>query len=243
MRGLAKFGETQNTSKMTIVKINILREYDSSPFIVNWDVQVVDELLKRRKEIEWWFIEGGFDLYVKRIEKPFVWGGEPQLLMASHILKAKLKYLVSENFHDHNIRLHVREKKLLNIETYGKEYEQYEKSSIKVLFYGYGHYENIKLRLPVPLSPNDFMDDVSDESDEGDAHEDVVDLGDEYVGLYLFRVDVVVPVESIRAISTRFANTVYEFFLGKRVAYHIVANYFSSMDGLDTMLENGPWFM
>ncbi|PWA64925.1 OTU domain-containing protein [Artemisia annua] len=48
--------------------------------------QVVDELLKRRKEIEW-FIEGDFDVYVKRIEKPYVWGGEPELLMASHILK------------------------------------------------------------------------------------------------------------------------------------------------------------
>nr|GEX37649.1 hypothetical protein [Tanacetum cinerariifolium] len=37
------------------------------------------------------------------------------------------------------------------------------------------------------------------------------------------RVDVVVPVESIRAI--RFANTAYCFFLGKRVAYPVVANY------------------
>ncbi|GKB97025.1 putative reverse transcriptase domain-containing protein [Tanacetum coccineum] len=81
-------------------------------------------------------------------------------------------------------------------------------------------------------------------------------------------VDVVVPVESIRAISERFANTAYGFFLGKRVAYPVVANYvrntwgkyglvksmlnsstgifsfqFSSMDGLDAMLENGPWFI
>nr|GEX49458.1 OTU domain-containing protein At3g57810-like [Tanacetum cinerariifolium] len=154
---------------------------DSSPFIVNWDVQVVDEIHKRRKEIEWWFIEGDLDLYVKRIEKTYVWGGEPELLMASHILKTKLKNLVSGNFH-------VGEKKLLNIATYGKEYEQYEKISIKVPFYGYGHYENIELRLPVPLSPNDFMDNASDESDEGDAHEDATDLGDEKVGLYLFRL-------------------------------------------------------
>ncbi|GKF10462.1 hypothetical protein Tco_0048388, partial [Tanacetum coccineum] len=73
----------------------------------------------------------------------------------------------------------------------------------------------------------------------------------------------VVPVESIRAISERFANTAYGFFLGKRVAYPVVANYvrntwgkyglvksmlnsstglfsfqFSSMDGLNAMLEN-----
>ncbi|GKC75795.1 hypothetical protein Tco_1126569 [Tanacetum coccineum] len=38
-------------------------------------------------------------------------------------------------------------------------------------------------------------------------------------------VDVVVLIESIRAISERFANTAYGFFLGKRVAYPIVANY------------------
>ncbi|GJZ89184.1 reverse transcriptase domain, reverse transcriptase zinc-binding domain protein [Tanacetum coccineum] len=79
-------------------------------------------------------------------------------------------------------------------------------------------------------------------------------------------IDVVVPVESIRAISEQFANTSYVFFLGKQVAYPVVANYvrntwgkyglvrlmfnsstglfsfqFSSMDGLDAMFENGPW--
>ncbi|GJZ89022.1 beta-caryophyllene synthase, partial [Tanacetum coccineum] len=56
-------------------------------------------------------------------------------------------------------------------------------------------------------------------------------------------VDVVVPIESIRAISERFANTAYGFFLGKLVAYPVVANYFSSMDGLNAMLENGMWFI
>ncbi|GKB75644.1 retrotransposon protein, putative, ty1-copia subclass [Tanacetum coccineum] len=37
---------------------------------------------------------------------------------------------------------------------------------------------------------------------------------------------MVVSVESIRAISAQFANTVYGFFFEKRVAYPIVANYF-----------------
>ncbi|GJY14183.1 retrovirus-related pol polyprotein from transposon TNT 1-94 [Tanacetum coccineum] len=79
-------------------------------------------------------------------------------------------------------------------------------------------------------------------------------------------IDVVVLVDSIRAISERFANTAYGFFLGKKVAYPVVANYvrntwgkyglvrsmfssstglfsfqFSSIDGLDAMIENGPW--
>nr|GEV65899.1 hypothetical protein [Tanacetum cinerariifolium] len=81
-------------------------------------------------------------------------------------------------------------------------------------------------------------------------------------------VHVVVPVESIRAISERFTNTTYGFFLRKRVAYSVVTNYvrntwgnygllksmfnsstglfsfqFIFMDGLDAMLENGPWFI
>ncbi|GJS18625.1 retrotransposon protein, putative, ty1-copia subclass [Tanacetum coccineum] len=76
-------------------------------------------------------------------------------------------------------------------------------------------------------------------------------------------VDVVVPVKSIRDVSDRFANFAYGFFLGNRVAYPVVANYvrntwskfglvrsmfssstellsfqFSSMDGLNSMLEN-----
>ncbi|GJW40548.1 putative reverse transcriptase domain-containing protein [Tanacetum coccineum] len=81
-------------------------------------------------------------------------------------------------------------------------------------------------------------------------------------------IDVVILVDYICAISERFANTAYVFFLGKRVTYPVVANYvrntwgkyglvrsifssstglfsfqFSSIKGLDDMLENGPWFI
>ncbi|GJV61846.1 putative ribonuclease H-like domain-containing protein [Tanacetum coccineum] len=77
-------------------------------------------------------------------------------------------------------------------------------------------------------------------------------------------IDMVVLEESLRAISVRFANMVYGFFLGNRVAYPAIANYVrntwgkyepvklmlnsftgifsfqsSFMDGLDAMLENG----
>ncbi|KAF5810486.1 putative OTU domain, papain-like cysteine peptidase superfamily [Helianthus annuus] len=93
-------------------------------------VQVVDELVRRQKEIEW-FIEGDFDAYVKRIEKPFVWGGEPELLMASHVLKTTISVYTFERGSNN----------LSKIATYGEEYEQDEISSIKVLFHGYGHYD------------------------------------------------------------------------------------------------------
>ncbi|GKA52668.1 stigma-specific STIG1 family protein [Tanacetum coccineum] len=80
--------------------------------------------------------------------------------------------------------------------------------------------------------------------------------------------DVVVLLESIRVVSERFANSAYGFFLGKRVAWPVAANYvrntwskyglvksmlnssnglfffqFSFKDGLDVILENGPLFI
>ncbi|GKE07120.1 hypothetical protein Tco_1399138, partial [Tanacetum coccineum] len=42
-------------------------------------------------------------------------------------------------------------------------------------------------------------------------------------------VDVVVSIESISAISEQFANTTCGFFLGKRVAYPVVANYVGTL--------------
>lgn len=33
------------------------------------------------------FIEGDFDTYISQIRRPQVWGGEPELLMASHVLQ------------------------------------------------------------------------------------------------------------------------------------------------------------
>ncbi|GKE89184.1 hypothetical protein Tco_1566659 [Tanacetum coccineum] len=45
------------------------------------------------------------------------------------------------------------------------------------------------------------------------------------ISLAGYGVDVVVPVESIRAISERFANMTYGFFLGKQVDYPVVSNY------------------
>nr|GEU69170.1 retrovirus-related Pol polyprotein from transposon TNT 1-94 [Tanacetum cinerariifolium] len=38
-------------------------------------------------------------------------------------------------------------------------------------------------------------------------------------------IDVVIPVDSIRAITERFANIAYGWFFGKKVAYHVIVNY------------------
>nr|GFA82750.1 hypothetical protein [Tanacetum cinerariifolium] len=52
------------------------------------------------------------------------------------------------------------------------------------------------------------------------------------------KVDVVVPIESIRDISERFANMVYGFLLGKRVAYPVVTNYVRNTWGKYTLNPN-----
>ncbi|GJS40288.1 zinc finger, CCHC-type containing protein [Tanacetum coccineum] len=81
-------------------------------------------------------------------------------------------------------------------------------------------------------------------------------------------VDVAISLESVRAISERFADTVYGFFSGKQMVYLLVDHYvkntcnkyglvkqmlnssnglflfkFSSKDGMDSMLDNGHWFI
>ncbi|GJQ93972.1 hypothetical protein Tco_0005111 [Tanacetum coccineum] len=55
--------------------------------------------------------------------------------------------------------------------------------------------------------------------------------------------DVAIPLEFIRATSEGFSNSAYGLFLGKRMAYPIIANYFGSKDGLDAMLKNGSWLI
>ncbi|GAB2266960.1 hypothetical protein Dimus_001947 [Dionaea muscipula] len=90
--------------------------------------QVADEFIRRRKETEW-FIEGDFDTYVSQIRKPHVWGGEPELLMLSHVLEVP-------------ITVYMRDEKsngLISIAEYGQEYGK--ENPIRVLYHGFGHYD------------------------------------------------------------------------------------------------------
>ncbi|KAI3909077.1 hypothetical protein MKW98_011438 [Papaver atlanticum] len=92
--------------------------------------QVMDELLRRRNEFDQWDL-GDFDDYVKRMRDPSEWGGEPELLMASHVLRTPISvFLIERSSGD-----------LINITNYGQEYEKNNKP-IKVLFHHhYGHYD------------------------------------------------------------------------------------------------------
>ncbi|PWA58171.1 zinc knuckle CX2CX4HX4C [Artemisia annua] len=77
---------------------------------------------------------------------------------------------------------------------------------------------------------------------------------------------VTIPLKEIEDVSARFANTLYGYFIGKRLAFPIVENYvkntwakfglervmlnngfflfqFSTKDGMDKVLESGPWLI
>ncbi|KAK4423936.1 U-box domain-containing protein 45 [Sesamum alatum] len=92
---------------------------------------VADEFIKRRADTEW-FVEGDFDTYVAQMRQPHVWGGEPELLMSSHVLQVP-------------ITVHMWDKKkncLKVIAEYGQEYGR--ENPIRVLYHGYGHYDALQ---------------------------------------------------------------------------------------------------
>lgn len=92
----------------------------------------VDELARRRAEVEW-FIEGEFDAYCADMRRPNAWGGEPEILMLTHVVKTPIEVFVSEPNDG-----------LRSIGTYGgDEYsgDGDDDRGISVLFHGAGHYE------------------------------------------------------------------------------------------------------
>ncbi|XVE92181.1 hypothetical protein REPUB_Repub01dG0074900 [Reevesia pubescens] len=96
--------------------------------------KVADEFIKRRADTEW-FLEGDFDKYVVQMRQPHIWGGEPELLMCSHVLQTPITvYMWEKNSGTLKI-----------ISEYGQEYGK--ENPIRVLYHGYGHYD--VLRSPV----------------------------------------------------------------------------------------------
>ncbi|KAK6930845.1 OTU domain, partial [Dillenia turbinata] len=91
---------------------------------------VVDEFTKRRIDTEW-FLEGDFDTYVRQMQQPHMWGGEPELLMCSHVLRMPITVYMLDKSHSLNV-----------IAEYGQEYGK--ENPIHVLYHGYGHYDALR---------------------------------------------------------------------------------------------------
>ncbi|KAF5726680.1 OTU domain-containing protein [Tripterygium wilfordii] len=95
--------------------------------------KVIDEFIKRRTDTEW-FLEDDFERYVGKMRQTHIWGGEPELLMSSHVLRMPITvYMLDKNSGSLNI-----------IAEYGQEYGK--ENPIQVLYHGYGHYD--VLRIP-----------------------------------------------------------------------------------------------
>ncbi|KAG0618699.1 hypothetical protein M758_4G086000 [Ceratodon purpureus] len=95
--------------------------------------KVCDELIERRDSSEW-FIEGDFDQYVERMRQSSVWGGEPELIMLSHVLEMPITvYMIEEKFPGG----------LISIAEYGQEHSKID--PIRVLYHGFGHYEALQI--------------------------------------------------------------------------------------------------
>nr|GEY46943.1 hypothetical protein [Tanacetum cinerariifolium] len=77
---------------------------------------------------------------------------------------------------------------------------------------------------------------------------------------------VAIPLEAVKEVSARFENTLYGYFVGKKLAFPLVENYvkntwikfgldrvmnkngffyfqFSTRDGMEKVIENGPWLI
>ena len=55
----------------------------------------VDELARRRTEVLEWFTDGEFDAYCADMRRPNAWGGEPEILMLTHVVKTPIEVFVS----------------------------------------------------------------------------------------------------------------------------------------------------
>ncbi|KAI9080828.1 hypothetical protein K1719_037154 [Acacia pycnantha] len=94
--------------------------------------KVVDEFIKRRAKTEW-FLEGDFGTYTRQMRKPHTWGGEPELLMSSHVLRMPIRVVMQEEKKNGGMKV---------IAEYGQEYGK--GCPIQVLYHGHGHYDVLK---------------------------------------------------------------------------------------------------
>ncbi|KAK4765753.1 hypothetical protein SAY86_026843 [Trapa natans] len=99
------------------------------PAIVNSDSSFfLHELISTLESVHR-FLEVDFDTYVRQMRLPHIWGGEPELLMCSHVLQLPITVYMKDR-NGGTLRV---------IAEYGGEYGP--ENPIRVLYHGYGHYD------------------------------------------------------------------------------------------------------
>ncbi|XP_062110626.1 OVARIAN TUMOR DOMAIN-containing deubiquitinating enzyme 4-like isoform X4 [Humulus lupulus] len=102
--------------------------------------KVADEFVKRRADTEW-FLEDDFETYIGQMRQPHSWGGEPELLMASHVLHFILLSRMPITVYMRD-RTDKNSSNLRIIAEYGQEYGK--DNPIRVLYNGCGHYDALR---------------------------------------------------------------------------------------------------
>ena len=122
---VSKSIEDENTrlsAEREVLEADILRE------------QTIRELVKRKEELEW-IIEGDFDEYCANMRYPGAWGGEPEILLASHVLKRPIEVHMAMSGEP------LRSIGIYGNEDYGTATTDDKKPKLMLLFHGQGHYE------------------------------------------------------------------------------------------------------
>ena len=91
-----------------------------------------NELMKRREELER-IVEGDFEEYCANMRYPGAWGGEPEILVATHVLQRSIE-----------VHMAMAGEPLRSIGIYGNEdygTTKDSKTKLMFLFHGQGHCE------------------------------------------------------------------------------------------------------
>ena len=80
-------------------------------------------------------IEGDFDEYCANMRYPGAWGGEPEILLASHVLKRPIEVHMAMSGEP------LRSIGIYGNEDYGTATTDDKKPKLMLLFHGQGHYE------------------------------------------------------------------------------------------------------
>jgi len=106
----------------------------------------VDALVARRDEVEW-FVEGDFGTYCRAMRMTSAWGGEPEILMLTHVTASPIEvFMVDRGGGGMRSIAHYGKEEYGEAQNGdGEEEGPGDRVGIAVLFHGAGHYEALSI--------------------------------------------------------------------------------------------------